>query len=117
MDRQIKIVVVILAANFVIFPVLSEHYAYYLPTTHQVTIHENGVTNAAYWGVNISQTFPGLSLDRYVGTYTSSSPNISLTLPYGYYNVEPLKVGGFLAKQTIQRVHVSSSTVLPPNSF
>lgn len=110
MDKQIKVVVIILIINFSLVPVLSNYYAYYLPRTHDFTIQENGITNGTSWGVSITE-YSGNSMVN-VSHITTKNTAITRSLPYGYYHFSVLSPAGYSSRLKSGDFHLSESNAM-----
>lgn len=111
MDRQIKIVIVILIVNFLLMPLVSNHYAYYIPRTHTFSIQENGVPNGTTWGVKLFGYEYGVRKE--ISTYYSHSSEIELHLPYGYYHYTPITPSGYESPSGGSDFHLSEPSLAP----
>ncbi|AKA48829.1 hypothetical protein IX51_06605 [uncultured archaeon] len=111
MDRQIKVVIIILVVNFSIMPFVSNYYAYYLPQTHSFVLQEQGISNETLWGVHLYKYQNGVQ--QLMGTYESFSPTLSVDLPYGYYHYAPITPPGYISGVSGSDFHLSSSNVAP----
>ncbi len=109
MDRQIKIVIVILVANFLLVPFISQHYAYYMPKTHDFTIQQHGVANGTRWGIELFDYQYGVPKE--LSNYYSFGREITLNLPYGYYHYSPISPSGYESGTGGVDFHLSSSSV------
>lgn len=109
MDRQIKVVIVILVANFLLVPFISNHYAYYIPKTHAFTIQEQGIPNGTRWGVELFDYHFGVKNE--LNNYYSYNSEISLELPYGYYHYSPITPSGYESNSGGVDFHLAGSIV------
>lgn len=117
MDRQIKVVIVVLIINFLLVPFISNYYAYYLPKTHDFVIQEEGISNGSQWGINVEEYQGGNLLVKQIGKYYSTGGEITLTLPYGYYQYAAISPQGYKSSTSGADFHLSSSTVPSHNTL
>lgn len=114
MDRQIKVVAIILAINFSLVPFVSNHYAYFLPRTHDFVIHETGITNSTLWGIKIMNYQNGIQKE--VSVFDASGTSLSVSLPYGYYHYYIISPSGYDSNITGADFQLSSSGFAPQAS-
>lgn len=115
MDRQIKVVIVILIVNFAIFPFISNYYDYYLPQTHQLMVQENGISNATSWGVSI-YSLNGTHETAF-GNYTTLGGKLLITLPYGFYSFKTISPPGYQPLSRGQQFFLSGTSHGPKISL
>lgn len=115
MDRQIKVVIVILIVNFAVFPFISHYYAYYLPQTHSLTVQENGIINETAWGVKVY----GINgtQETLLGNYTTLEGKIVVSLPYGLYSFKTISPSGYLSESSGQQFYLSDTSQGPQISL
>lgn len=114
MDRQIKVVLVVLIINFSLVPLFSSYSAYYIPRTHDLIIQENGLSTNSTWGASIYQ-YSGSSLVK-VANITSQGGELVKSLPYGYYTYTVIVPQGYMSPESGYDFHLSVSSALQKQS-